>query len=162
MYAIRSNEKKPIYIRPMKRGDVRMLVELHDCSEQQRQELRKEWSTLIADWVEEESVSYFFTIMKGDKIIGSIVARAITDCCWNAVVLVRLQKSYKDIRSKVERLFVKMCQEFWLYDNIYFIPTDKKVTLEGIPEVSFPVLPAVLKEVQSFQKFEIVKERKKG
>lgn len=78
------------------------------------------------------------------------------------VTIIRLQKGYRDIRPKVEKLFVAMCQNFGIYDSMYLVPRKEKVTLEGIPDFPYPILKPTLENVERFQKFEIVVRREEG
>lgn len=163
MYGIKSNERNPLRIRQMKHKDLRMLKEVYyGLKESEKEEIREEWKKVLDNWVEDQSVFYFFTVLKADKVIGLIVTRALEDAPADMVAIIRLQKAYRDIRPKVEKLFGTMCQNFGIYDSMYLIPRKEKLTLEGIPDFSYSILKPTLENVERFQKFEIVARREEG
>ena len=163
MYGIKTNERNPLRIRQMKNRDLRMLKEVyHGLKESEKEKLREEWKVVLDNWVEDESTFYFFTVLKADKVIGLIVTRALEDLPADMVAIIRLQKAYRDIRPKTEKLFVAMCKNFGIYDSTYLVPRKEKVTFKGIPDFSYPILKPTLEKVREFPKFEIVARREEG
>lgn len=163
MYSIKSNEQNPLWIRKMKDEDLLMLKEVYyGMKEGEKEKLRKQWKGVLDNWVEDQSVFYFFTILKSDKVIGYIVTRALEDSPADMVVIIRLHKGYREIRLKVEKLFVTMCKNFGMYDTMYIVPRKEKVTWEGIPDFPYRILDSTLENVRGYQKFEIVVRREEG
>lgn len=163
MYGIKTNERNPLRIRQMKNRDLRMLKEVYyGLKETEKEEIREKWKKVLDNWVEDQSTFYFFTVLKADKVIGLIVTRALEDLPADMVTIIRLQKGYRDIRPKVEKLFVAMCQNFGIYDSMYLVPRKEKVKLEGIPDFPYPILKPTLENVREFPKFEIVARREEG
>ena len=163
MYGIKTNERNPLRIRQMKNRDLRMLKEVYyGLKESEKEKIREEWKKVLDNWVEDQSIFYFFTVLKADKVIGLIVTRALEDSPADMVAIIRLQKAYRDIRPKTEKLFIEMCRNFGIYDSMYIVPRKEKVTLEGIPDFPYQMLKPTLENVREFPKFEIVARREEG
>ncbi len=163
MYGIKTNERNPLRIRQMKHKDLRMLKEVYyGLKESEKEQIREEWKNVLDNWMEDQSTFYFFTVLKADKVIGCIVTRALEDSPADMVAIIRLQKAYRDIRPKTEKLFVQMCRNFGIYDSVYLVPRKEKVTWEGIPDFPYRILDSTLENVRGYQKFEIVVRREEG
>ena len=135
MYQFLSSEKKALEIRSMKKSDVEVIMHCFECGEKQKYEVRKRFRKLLSDWVEGESDFYYFTIWKGDNVIGCIITQAVEAGKRDAVVIIKILKTYQRIRKKVEKTLIEMCKSYWLYENLYFIPEGEKVRFKNMPYI---------------------------
>ena len=150
MYGIKTNERKAIHIRPMRTKDLRMIVRSYKASESEKQELMKEWENLFSYWGGDLSLVLYFTILKGDKIIGEIATRKLDDSPSEMLAIIRIQKSFKDLRPKVKELLIQMCNDFRICKNVLVVPEEKDISLERMVKIGSPTDTFLLKDVKEF------------
>lgn len=150
MYGIKTNGRKAIHIRPMKTKDLRMIVRSYKASEGEKQELMKEWENLFSYWGGDLSLVFYFTVLKGDKIIGEIAARILDDSPSEMLAIIRIQKSFKDLRPKVKELLIQMCNDFRICQNVLIVPEEKEISLERMVKIGSSTDTFLLKDVKEF------------
>lgn len=68
----------------------------------------------------EDNDDGFFVVLKDGKIIGEIAAKALEDSACDAAVRITLPVNGGE-REAVENLFIELCIETYIYDDIYII-----------------------------------------
>lgn len=108
-------------IRPMMLKDVNNYLLNYHYSKEERNMHYRNYKTFIEKRTDEDS-DLLFVVLKDNKIIGEISTQSLQDAPWDASV--RIILPYKiEFWEDVKKVFVELCKDVFLYDNIYILPS---------------------------------------